>query len=142
MIVVEQLRAEYLEQIRDLHYELLPFGLRSKEEAEQKLQMMLDSEDHFMAVAREGDEILGTATGVCCHILSCSMMVIDDVVVKKDCRGKGVGTMLMKALDEFAIKRDCMYSLLVSSDFRIPAHKFYEKLGFDGTVRGFRKNYK
>lgn len=140
MIVIEELKPEYLEQVQALQWSLAPFG-REREEARQVLQMMLDSEDCFLAVARERDEILGTATGICCNVLSGSFLAIEDVVVKEECRGMGIGKKLMDALDEFAIERGCLYAILVSSGFRKEAHKFYEKQGFTEDVRGFRKGY-
>lgn len=139
-MVIEELKLEYMEQVQALQWSLAPFG-REKEEATQVLQTMLGSEDYFLAVAREGDEILGTATGVCCNVLSGSFLVIEDVVVKEGCRGMGIGKKLMDALDEFAIQRGCLYAILVSSGFRKEAHKFYEKQGFVEGVRGFRKGY-
>ena len=139
-MVIEELKPEYMQQVQALQWSLAPFG-REEEEAKRVLQMMLDSEDYFLAVAREGDEILGTATGICCNVLSGSFLAIEDVVVKEECRGMGIGKRLMDALDEFAVRRGCLYAILVSSGFRKEAHRFYEKQGFTEDVRGFRKGY-
>lgn len=139
-MVIEELKPEYMEQVQALQWSLAPFG-REKEEARRVLQTMLDSEDYFLAVAREGDEILGTATGVCCRVLSGSFLTIEDVVVKEECRGMGIGKKLMDALDDFALRNGCLYAILVSSGFRKEAHRFYEKQGFTEDVRGFRKGY-
>ena len=43
--------------------------------------------------------------------------------------------------DEFALKNQCEYALLVSSGFRKGAHRFYEAVGYTDDVRGFRKYY-
>ena len=139
-MVIEELKPEYMEQVQALQWSLAPFG-REKEEAKRILRTMRDSEDYFLVVAREGDEILGTATGVCCNVLSGSFLAIEDVVVKETRRGMGIGARLMEALDEFARQRGCLYAILVSSGFRKEAHKFYEKQGFVEDVRGFRKGY-
>lgn len=139
-MVIEQAKMEDFEQVWDLQRSIAPLG-REKEEAKAVLQAMLDSGDHFLAVAREGEEILGTVTGVCCHILLGSFLAIEDMVVREDCRGMGIGKRLMAAMDEFAIQNGCLYAVLVSSGFRKEAHKFYEKQGFVEEVRGFRKGY-
>lgn len=139
-MVIEELKPEYMQQVQALQWSLAPFG-REEEEAKHVLQRMLDSEDYFLVVAREGEEILGTATGVCCNVLSGSFLAIEDVVVKEECRGMGIGKKLMDALDEFAVQRGCLYAILVSSGFRKEAHRFYEMQGFTEDVRGFRKGY-
>ena len=141
MVVIEQAKPEYFEQVWELQASIAPLG-REKQEANAILQAMLDSEDHFLAVAREGDKILGTVTGVCCHILLSSFLAIEDMVVREEYRGMGIGKQLMEAMDEFAVRRGCLYGILVSSGFRKEAHKFYEKQGFEEEVRGFRKGYK
>ena len=68
-------------------------------------------------------------------------LVVEDVIVRSDQRGKGVGRMLMEALDQFAQEKGCAYSFLVSSDFRTGAHSFYESMGYTDGVVGFRKIY-
>ena len=139
-MVIEELKLEYMQQVQQLHWSLAPFG-REKEEAEAVLNMMAASEDHYIVVAREGDTVLGTATGVCCQVLSGNFLAIEEVVVRPECRGMGIGKKLMDELDRFAVERGCLYAILVSSGFRTEAHKFYEKQGFVEDVRGFRKGY-
>ncbi len=139
-MVIEQAKWEDFEQIWALQTSIAPVG-RTKEEAKAALQTMIDSEDCFLAVAREGDTILGTVTGVCCPIMLGSFLVMEDMVVREDCRGTGIGKQLMAAMDAFAAGRGCLYGILVSSGFRKDAHRFYEKQGFEEDVRGFRKGY-
>ncbi|NOW53756.1 GNAT superfamily N-acetyltransferase [Clostridium saccharobutylicum] len=74
-------------------------------------------------------------------MLGSIFLVIEDVVVKEGLRGKGIGRKLMESLDEFAKTKECAYAILVSSDYRKNAHKFYENSGFTDSVRGFRKVY-
>lgn len=139
-MVIEQVKPEQFEQVWELQKSIAPLG-REKREAKAVLRAMLDSQDHFLAVAREGETVLGTVTGVCCHILLGSFLVIEDMVVREDCRGMGIGKKLMAAMDEFAIQNGCLYAILVSSGFRKEAHAFYKKQGFVEDVCGFRKGY-
>ena len=46
----------------------------------------------------------------------------------------------MKEIDNFAIDKVCVYAIVVSSGFRKFSHIFYEKVGFDEDVVGFRKS--
>jgi len=52
---------------------------------------------------------------------------IEDVAVRKDFQGKGVGKKLVKALLEYSKKRGCYKTILDCTDDLIP---FYEDLGF------------
>ena len=139
-MVVEKLKMEDIDQVVVLHQSLIPFAI-SFEDAPAKYQAMLEDEAYFLAAVKEGDEILGVATGTCCKTLSVPFLVIEDVVVKESARGKGIGHLLMEAMDRFALEKACMYSILVSSGFRHDAHRFYENCGFVDEVRGFRKVY-
>lgn len=139
-MMIEQLTQKYIDQIVCLQKTLVPFEL-TQEEAAARLEYILNSPDYILLVAREGDTVLGTVTGICCRALSMPFLVIEDVVVREDCRGKGIGKQLMNELDRFAMEKECEYAILVSSGFRQGAHSFYEKLGFTEDVRGFRKGY-
>lgn len=139
-MIIEKLQTNHTEQVIALQQTLVPFEL-SADCAESLYKTLRHSDDYYVAVAREGDTILGTATGICCHGLGGNFLVIEDFVVMENLRGKGIGTKLMAQLDAFAVSRNCIYAILVSSGFRKNAHRFYEKCGFHDDVRGFRKNY-
>lgn len=139
-MVIERLTQQYIDQTMRLQQTLVPFEL-TWEEAAARLEYMWSNPDYALLIAREGDEVLGTVTGICCRALSMPFLVIEDVVVREDCRGKGIGKVLMEELDRFALENKCEYAILVSSGFRKEAHGFYEKQGFTEDVRGFRKGY-
>jgi glucosamine-phosphate N-acetyltransferase len=52
---------------------------------------------------------------------------IEDVVVKKEYQGKGVGKKIISALLKYAEKKGCYKTILDCSDDLVP---FYEKIGF------------
>jgi glucosamine-phosphate N-acetyltransferase len=52
---------------------------------------------------------------------------IEDVVVRKEYQGKGIGGKVVKALLEYAKKEGCYKTILDCTDDLIP---FYEKMGF------------
>lgn len=139
-MIIEKMQHRHTLQVLALQQTLVPFTLDA-DSAETLYSTLQQDENYYIAVAREGDTILGTATGVCCHGLGGNFLVIEDFIVEESLRGKGIGTKLMAALDDFARSRNCIYAILVSSGFRKNAHKFYEKAGFIDDVRGFRKNY-
>ena len=137
-MVIEKLQMQHVDQVTALQKTLIPFET-SFENAAETYGRMVKRDDYFLAVAREGEEILGTITGICCQGLGVRFLVLEDLVVKETLRGSGIGTQLMAAVDDFGRKKGCAYVFLVSSGFRKQAHKFYEKLGYTADVRGFRK---
>jgi len=139
-MIIEQAQPKYIDQVVVLQQTLVPFEI-SPIRAAGIYETVQTNEDYCLLVAREGDTILGTATGIICHGLGGNFLVVEDFVVKENLRGKGIGTELMTELDAFAVSRNCIYAILVSSGFRKDAHRFYEKTGFIDDVRGFRKNY-
>jgi ribosomal protein S18 acetylase RimI-like enzyme len=55
---------------------------------------------------------------------------IDQISVRPEARGQGVGAALMKQAERFANELDVQRIQLDSWDFNIRAHAFFERLGF------------
>ena len=142
-MLIEKLKLEDIQGLLELYKALTPFE-NSLEKSIKVYKDMLQDEQYLIIVAKEDNEVIGSAFGVCCKSIAVGgnpFLVIEDVIIKDKLRGKGIGKKLMKALDEFAKEKHCVYAILVSSDYRKEAHVFYEKLGFIEGVRGFRKMY-
>lgn len=139
-IRIEKMKPEDLSQIYDLYVDLIPSGCPLAT-IKKYYEMTREKEDYYLAVAKEGGRVLGSAMGIICIALDTPFMVVENVIVRKECRGRGVGKMIFEELDRFAIEKKCEYALLVSSGFRKGAHKFYEAVGYVDDVRGFRKVY-
>ncbi len=96
---------------------------------------MLKSGNTFYIVAEEDGEILGS-----CGVLQ----VLDEgnitnVVVKKESRGRGIGTAMLKVLLEEGNKQGISAYTLEVRASNSPAIHVYEKLGF--VSEGIRKNF-
>ena len=142
-IVIEKLKTEEIPELLELYKELVDFENTVKTSQEVYNQILKD-DNYLLLTAKENDEIIGSVLGVCCNGLAVfgqPFMVVEDVIVKEEYRGKGVGKKLFNELEKFAEEKNCSYSILVSSGPRKNAHAFYEKLGYVDDVRGFRKNY-
>ena len=139
-MMIEKLKAEDIPELLELYNTLIPFET-SLDKAMDAYQEMLFDDNYLLLVAKENNIVIGSALGICCKCLAVSFLVIEDVIVKDGLRGKGIGRKLMESLDEFAKRKHCAYAILVSSAYRIEAHKFYEKAGFKDSVAGFRKLY-
>ena len=73
---------------------------------------------------------------ICCQCLVNPFLVVEDVIVRSDQRGKGVGRMLMEALDQFAQEKGCAYSFWYLQTLE-PAHIVFESMGYTDGVVGF-----
>lgn len=143
-MVIEKLRKEDIEKLLELYKELIATK-NDISVSKQTYEKILKDDNYYLAVLKKDNIILGSALAVSCFNLSMggnTFIVVEDVIVKENVRGLGVGKKLMKAIDEFAKSKNAAYSILVSSNHRKDAHKFYKNIGYTDSVLGFRKIYK
>lgn len=99
------------------------------------LKLMLDSPMAELLVAELGGRPVGlcglqllvsTAQGAySCHV--------EDLVLAPECRGRGIGRLLLEAAAEWAHRRGATRMQLNCDDKNLPAMKFYESLGWRKT---------
>jgi len=65
---------------------------------------------------------------------------VESVHVHPDHRGHGIGGVLMRAAVQRARELGCYRIQLTSNKARPEAHRFYERLGFEPSHRGFKMN--
>ena len=63
---------------------------------------------------------------------------IEDVVVRKDCEGKGIGIKLVTSLLERAKEKNCYKTIL---DCKDDVKQFYERIGFKRESNGMRYDH-
>lgn len=96
----------------------------------EELEKIIKSDDSFVFIAKENDEILGTLTLIFYYIPSGKKAWIEDVVVDESARGKGVAVSLINHALEIALQNGIEKVDLTSRPFREAANKLYQKLGF------------
>ena len=65
-------------------------------------------------------------------------LLVENVIVAAPLRGRGIGEAMMRwAIDE-GRRLGCSRVQLTSRETRADAHRFYERLGFEASHRGFR----
>ncbi len=83
-------------------------------------------------LAFEGDRVVGAC--VICYAISTSqgalVAKLDDVTVTADCRGKGVGSAMLRALAFELRSRDVTRIDTATHEDNPEARRFYERLGF------------
>ena len=98
---------------------------------------------YTLLAAKQEDQLVGFAMGIVCEELygNCKpFMVIEDVIVDRNQRGKGVGSALMHELEKGAIDHDCCQIIFVTEANRTEAIGFYRSLGYEfEPYKGFKK---
>ncbi len=106
----------------------------------QKLK--LDPRYIFLVADHKGC-VAGSVMGIVCEELygDCRpFMVIEDVIVDRDHRRKGVGSALMREMEKCAVANQCKYIIFVTESDRVEAHRFYQSLGYElDAYKGFEK---
>ena len=96
----------------------------------EDLAEIINSGNTLIFVAEENGKIIGTLTLIRYRIPTGKKTWIEDVVVDKSMRGKGIGKMLTQFVIDWAKKNDIDKIDLTSSPFRIEANELYRKIGF------------
>lgn len=139
-IKIRKMIKEDLPQLQHMYRDLIPEGV-PMDVLERNFESVAELSNYYLAVAVQGEQVLGSTMGILCVALDAPFLVVENVIVDSRYRGKGIGRMIFEEIDRFAIEKQCEYALLVSSGFRKEAHLFYEAMGYDDDVRGFRKYY-
>jgi len=113
-------------------------GDLDKNKANEILKKIKQNPDHIIYVAIDNKKIVGSTTllieqkfihdgGLVGHI--------EDVVVRKDYEGKGIGIKLVTSLLERAKEKNCYKTIL---DCKDDVKQFYERIGFKRESNGMR----
>jgi len=138
--------------IRDLQKEDLPqlAGLYAQFWNEQsdvsKMSVAFDNivaaNTHILLCAEENGRLLGSVMGVICAELygDCRpFLVIENMIIDKTERRKGIGRLLLETLETRAKVRNCTQMILVTEKNRTDACAFYESFGFQRDTTGYKK---
>ena len=112
-----------------------------KNKANEILKKIKQNPNHIIYVAIDNKKIVGSTTllieqkfihdgGLVGHI--------EDVVVRKDCEGKGIGIKLVTSMLERAKEKNCYKTIL---DCKDDVKQFYERIGFKRESNGMRYDH-
>ncbi len=110
---------------------------------EQQFDVLEKDKSYILLVAENIDRaILGSVMGIVCKELygDCRpFLLVENMVVDKQCRKSGIGRLLLSELEARAKERDCTQMLLVTEIDRTDACSFYEGFGFQKNNKGYKK---
>ena len=103
---------------------------------QQGLALLLDDERARVLVAERADGVVGMCTGqlVVSTAEGGPALLVEDVVVDPDHRGRGVGRALLAALADWASSRGVRRLQLLADGNNGPALAFYDRLGWRATA--------
>lgn len=99
------------------------------------LKQELVNQNTTYIIAKEISEVVGFAGISICF----DEATLNNIVVKKSCRGKGIGGELLESLIELCSNMNMKLLTLEVNTQNTPAIKLYEKFGFKN--QGIRKKY-
>ena len=99
----------------------------------ERLQALMADPAVTLLVARDGDQIVGTATVIVYTTPFWIKARLDEVVVDSSARGKGVGEAIVRACLEVGRRKGAQVAELQSGrgPVRAAAHRLYKRIGFE-----------
>lgn len=141
---IVELQERDLEALAGLYRQF--WGEESSLEKMKATFRRLSKNSHYVLLgAKQEDNLIGSVMGIVCEELygQCKpFMVVEDVIVDKAQRRKGVGSQLMRELERRAMDHGCAYIIFVTEQNRTGAHEFYHALGYSSDAyKGFKKRF-
>jgi GNAT superfamily N-acetyltransferase len=97
-----------------------------------------------LLIAVDAESIVGTCTLNICPNFSWSgrpYAIIENVIVTKSFRNKGVGKLLLAHASQLAENKGCYKVALMTGSKEPSTLKFYESAGFTGNKQGFQRRF-
>jgi ribosomal protein S18 acetylase RimI-like enzyme len=139
---IERLNEKDLSSLADIFHQI--WGeVSSLEKMKSTFLRLKENPSYILLAAKHDQQLIGFAMGVVCEELygECKpFMVVEDVIVDKNHRQKGAGSLLMRALEKSAKDSSCCQIIFVTESNRKDALSFYTALGYEyEQFKGFKK---
>jgi N-acetylglutamate synthase-like GNAT family acetyltransferase len=118
----------YRELVDDARIHVLP----------DQIAAFADSPASFLLVAEMEAAVCATALlTICADAMYGNQPfgVMENVVVTRQMRGRGLGKQLLAHVEQLAINRNCTKLMLLSGSHRHEAHAFFRQCGFAGDTK-------
>jgi GNAT superfamily N-acetyltransferase len=106
------------------------------------LRRITEDPNARLLVAEQGGAVIGTLTLYVMPNLShggAPFAIVENVVVDAALRGGGHGRLLMAHAEKLAQEAGCYKVSLTSNNKRVPAHAFYNHIGYTNSHKGFTR---
>jgi GNAT superfamily N-acetyltransferase len=108
----------------------LGYDVASAGVSERLARILARTDQRFLIAEDEGRPVGWLHASMAVYLEADPFVLIAGLVVDRDCRGRGIGRMLMGHAEQWAREQRCSLVRLSSSSGRVAAHRFYEHLGY------------
>jgi predicted N-acetyltransferase YhbS len=141
-MLIREMIAEDIPQLEQLYRQF--WGEESCVETMNKqFHKLQETNSHIFISAIDNNKLIGSVMGIICEELygDCKpFLVLENMIVDKYYRDKGVGKALISELENMATKRGCSQVIFVTERSRVDAVAFYESAGYSSQTHiGFKK---
>jgi N-acetylglutamate synthase-like GNAT family acetyltransferase len=109
----------------------------------ERIDAVANSENTYLLVCDDAGEIIATALVCLCQDVMFDnqpFALVENVVVKADCKRAGIGKSMMDYIEAFCLEQDCSKIMLQTSSGNQNARDFYTAMGYDPDAKiGFIK---
>lgn len=145
MITIRKVKKEDSEVLENLYTELEEdavlyqpehFVFSKKSQRSKQLEEILESENQIMLVAEDAGNVIGFAHVIFAHAkeISClkpqSNIYLQDLVVTKELRSRGTGTLLLNAVKQYGKEKGADFFRTQVFPQNKDGLRFYERNGF------------
>jgi ribosomal protein S18 acetylase RimI-like enzyme len=113
------------------------------EKMQKQFEKIKHNDTHIILCAIDESNLIGSVMGIVCEDLygDCKpFLVIENMIIDKNYRRKGIGKILFLEIETIAKERNCTQIILVTETDRLDACSFYESIGFSpSTNKGYKK---
>ncbi len=109
--------------------------------AEARLRVLAQRTDVAVLVADRSSTVVGLATAHLLHVIHADdpMVILGALVVAEQARGQGIGRRLVRAVEDWGVRRGAYRIVVASGLAREGAHAFYERLGYEHSARRYSR---
>lgn len=110
---------------------------------EKGLKLLIKSENNIVLVAQYNSKVIGmlTAQTTISTVEGTITALLEDMIVDKDHRNKGIGKLLMKNIETWANQKNITRLQLLADKTNNRALEFYTKLGWQKTKMECWRSY-
>ena len=139
---IRNMETQDMESLAALYYQFWNTPSNVEKMSEKFLDLQ-SNDAYILLCAVEDERVVGSVTGTVCEELfgEClPFLLVENMIVDKNFRRRGVGKALFSELEQRAKKNGCRQIILVTESDREDARGFYTSLGFHPTKNaGFKK---
>lgn len=138
MTEIKQLGTEYYDRIKSLFYTVFTSAPWFDDWSDEKqlsayITDLTGNPNSLSFGLFEDGRLIGLALGSIKHWCKGTEYYIDEFCILTECQGKGLGTAFMNVIEE-KLREKGIVNIFLQTGADMPAHRFYNKLGFNELV--------